>query len=154
MLVGSPLPGTLFGDWRFVDGDLYGVAGRVREYDKDARLITNDERKLALARWVPIYGRLAGGAWALARWCKDPETGEQLVGEPDARVLRDMRAADSHRRNMKQYALRQRDAEVQHDRSRREKLIEAEMPYAERMAWLAYRKDNNNQTFASVPKGI
>lgn len=95
MRLGPPIQTEIYSEWRFVDDDLYDINQRVRNYDKDARLVCEDgSRRLGLARWVKAGDFSAGGAWLLACYLTDPVTGEQLVGEPDARVLTDMRNRD------------------------------------------------------------
>ena len=97
MLLGQKLPGAYSG-WRFVEGDLYDIAGRVREYDQEARLVREDgSGNLGLAVWQHNHFQVPGGTWTLARIIHDLNTDTPLDGEPDARVIRFMRATDSRR---------------------------------------------------------
>lgn len=155
MLIGPRLPGVIYNQWRFVEDDLYGIAARVQEYDEKARLIIGPDRALAIARWIPIYEQLVGGGWVLAKWCKDPYTGESLYGEPDARVLLDMRLSDSYLiRSMREYQAKMWDGIEEADRKRLQQRVEDEMPAAEKLAWAAHRKDLGRQDMISVPAGV
>lgn len=97
MLLGRKLHGAYSG-WRVVEGDLYGIAGRVREYDTDARLIREDETgHLGLGVIQRNHHEVPGGVLVLARHMYDPVTDEPLNTEPDARALRCQRSYDSRR---------------------------------------------------------
>lgn len=153
MLVGPELP--LDPGWRIVEDDLYGIAGRVREHDPDARLVREDGTgRLGLAHLNRRTSMIPGGAMMLARPCIDWDTGADLVGAPDARVIRDMRHSDSHRiANLTAWNRRRRDAlAAQRERDRRER-SERNAPHAEQMAW-AMHHDLGWQPRISVPRDI
>lgn len=96
MLVGERLP--LFDEWSVVDRDLYGIAGRVREYDPDARLLVHEDGSLGLGRVTVFMGvRMLVPARGCVDWFAGTRVLPVLTGEPDARVLFDQRVSDSHR---------------------------------------------------------
>lgn len=147
MLLGSELltaPG-----WRFVEGDLYGVAGRVREYDRDARLVREDQTgRLGIARQV-------NGRVLLACECMDWDTQRPLTGEPDPRVLIDMRHRDSHQiKSLRVWNRRHRDAREKRERADFMAMSESNGEHAERMVHTIGRKDRGIRNFASIPRGV
>ena len=96
MLLGQRLPGAHSG-WRVVEGDLHDIAGRVREYDPDARLVREDGTgQLGLAVWQRKHAYIPGGAFAFAKRMFDPDTDLPLT-HADGRVLRVQRGSDSRR---------------------------------------------------------
>lgn len=96
MLLGQKLPAP-YQTWRVVEGDLYDVAGRVREYDPEARLVRNDQTgQLGLGVWHKTHP-IPGGALTLAREMFDLDTDAPLIGEPDPRALRCQRGYDIRR---------------------------------------------------------
>jgi hypothetical protein len=98
MRLGEHLPTLIYSDWRFVEDDIYGVAGRVKEYDPGARLVRQDgSNHLALAVWNDKSPVFKGGAWMVAKRLFYPGSDEAWDGEPDARILEIQRAADAHR---------------------------------------------------------
>lgn len=158
MLIGAEL--ELFPEWRLVEGDLYNITGRVREYDADARLVINEDGVLGLARYMRESTLLPGGAIIPARTCVDWSAVGQdplpdLTGEPDARVLWDQRVADSHRiRNQDSWNRRRRDmvARAKARKTLERKEWSAEM--AARYVNIAQRKDIGYRPTISVPKAI
>ncbi|NBV24120.1 MAG: hypothetical protein EBS05_19650 [Proteobacteria bacterium] len=87
MRMGDSVPGILTDEWKFVAEDAHRVAERVREYDRDCRLAVHvPTHQLGVARWT-VASFAEGGAWMIAFRCRDPETGEPMIGEPDERVL-------------------------------------------------------------------
>ena len=100
MKLGTDVPGIFTEGVFFVLEDQHEIAKRVAEYDPDAALVVNklDGHKLGIARFVRDQKWAPGGAWVVAFWCNDQETGAPLAGEPDARVLELMRKFDTHRR--------------------------------------------------------
>lgn len=111
MLLGSRLPGA-YPDWRIVEGDLYDISRRVREYDSNARLIRKDGAgTLGLAVWQPDHPVVKGGGFTFVREVVDLTTDTPLTGAPDERVIRFMRATDSRRlRNLNDWYRRSFDA--------------------------------------------
>lgn len=101
MKLGTHVPGIQTEGVFFVDEDLHEIARQVTEYDADARLVANkftEPHELGVVRFVRDEKWAPGGAWVLAFWCNDQDTGTPLAGEPDQRVLALMRKFDTHRR--------------------------------------------------------
>jgi hypothetical protein len=100
MKLGTDVPGINTEGVFFVLEDQHEIAKRVTEYDADAALVVNklDEHKLGIARFVRDQKWAPCGAWVIAFWCNDQETGKPLSHEPDARVLQLMMKFDTHRR--------------------------------------------------------
>lgn len=153
MLLGSLMKGPVHG-WRFVEADLHDIAGRVIQYDADARLVRNDESgQLGLARWMRSNLFANGGYWSLARTLFDLDTDLPLLGEPDARVLRFQRATDSYGRNLAEWRRRSQDAEWRQEAREQEAVYETNMDHAERFM-SALKHDVSARPRAFVPKSI
>lgn len=153
MLLGQPMPGTVRG-WRFVERDLHDIAGRVTEYDRDARLVRNDETgQLALAR--RHRSEVMGGRerWLLARPLHDLDTDAPLTGEPDGRVLRCQRATDAWNRDMREWRRRMQDSAWRREAREEQALYEENLSYAERFVH-ELRHDVSARPRAYVPRGI
>lgn len=146
MLLGHPLPAP-YSAWRVVEGDLYDIAGRVREYDPDARLVANDETgQLGLGVINQHSGRMQ-----LAREMFDSKTDRPLVGTPDGRVLRCQIAYDSRRfRDIRTWQRMVREAyhagEERNDRATEETLAPLSEQYVH-----AYGKDIGFKGRAFIP---
>lgn len=133
-------PSTSSG-WRFVEKDLYEVARRVTEYDRDARLVRQDGTgQLGLARWVKSNVLLGGGYWALARELHDLDTDAPLNGEPDARILRCQRSYDSWGRSLRRWHERSKDAAWRREAREQDEIHEVNTEHAERFV-NALKKD-------------
>jgi hypothetical protein len=157
MLLGESL--TLFPEWRLVEADLYDITGRVREYDRDARLVVNDEGELGLARFDEYSSLLPGGAMIFARICVDWAAGTnplpELTGTPDARVLWDQRVTDAHRiKNVDTWNRMMRDRRHQAENRRKLRNREWNREMAERFVNIAQRKDLGWRPTIRVPKAI
>lgn len=100
MKLGTHVPGIFTEGVFFVDEDMHDIAQQVEAYDADARLVVNrlEDHKLGIARFVRDQKWAPGGAWVVAFWCNDQETGLPLAGEPDGRVMELVRKFDTHRR--------------------------------------------------------
>lgn len=150
MLLGSraPIPGK----WRFVDADLYGITDRVREYDADARLVRDDENGgLGLARRVDGPLKAYGYEWVLARRLEDPSTGNDLMGEPDGRVIQVMRYSDVRRlRSLSEWNRAEWDAHMDLLDAEQSQLKEKGRELAKDAVWHARRKDFGHQDFAFI----
>lgn len=154
MLLGAQLP--LDQGWRVVEGDLYDVANRVREYDPDARLVREDESgALGLARINREHPVMPGEVLVFAAHSLDPETGQRLYGEPDARVVRHQRIADGHTiKNTTVWARRRRDA-LRADREReRAGRHEWSREQAHEFVWRRQRIDLGRRTTMQVPRAV
>lgn len=158
MLIGSEL--ELFPEWRLVEGDLYDITGRVREYDPDARLVISEDGSLGLARLMRDSALMPGGAMILARTCVDWGAVDcdplpDLLGEPDARVLWDQRVSDAHRiRNMDVWNRRRRDMVARAKTRQRLRRDEWSAEMAARYVNIAQRKDIGYRPTISVPKAV
>lgn len=150
MLLGRKMPGPLAG-WRFVESDLHDIAGRVSEYDRDARVVRNDDTGvLALAR---RHRGPLGDRWLLAREIHDLDTDRPLTGEPDGRVLRFQRAADSRNRDLADWRRRRARAEAIRERRAYNASLDENMDHAERFV-NALKKDVSARPRAYIPRGI
>lgn len=95
MQTSHSVPGEFNRDLRFVTGDMYGIADRVKEYDADARLAQDaEDGHLCIVRFARNLGEGLRDGWVLAFMCNDPETGTPLTS-PDARVVNLMQVFDS-----------------------------------------------------------
>jgi len=111
LLLGTELP--FDPGWHVVEGDLYDISARVKEYDEDVALVRDaDTGHLGLARLNRLIPNAPDGAFLLAVQCIDPINGGPLAGEPDARVTLYQRIADKHRtsESPRVWARRRRDA--------------------------------------------
>lgn len=101
--LGAPLPTLIYRDWQFVVDDLHDINKRVRDHDRDCRLVAHHEtHNLALARWVTgkMGDAVSGGgpgAWMVALRLRDPRTGEPMKGEPSPEILTIQKQADAER---------------------------------------------------------
>ena len=153
MLLGQKMPGEVTG-WRFVEKDLHDIASRVTEYDSDARLVREDGTgHLGLARWMPSWGKIAGGYWFLARVIHDLDTDLPLRGEPDGRVMRFMRAADNRGRDLTDWARRSQHAQWMREKREQDEIHDVNMDHAERFV-KALEKDVSTRRKAFIPRGI
>lgn len=153
MLLGQKMPGRLSG-WRFVEGDLHDIVGRVVEYDRDARLVRDSTTgQLGLARWVCGRGFIQGGRWSLARRLHDPRTDRPLTGEPDGRVIQIMRAADSWGRDMRAWYRDLEAAEAAAERREHAQMHDEHGDPAERFVH-AMRKDVSARPRAFIPADV
>ena len=141
MLLGERLYGS-YSNWRVVEDDLYHVAGRMREYDTDSRLVREDETgNLGIGVFQRNHFEVPGGALVLARQMYDPETDEPLVGEPDARVLRCQRSYDSRRfSDMRTWVRMVRDAGYRREVRKEAETFDSFGDHSERYMH-AYSKD-------------
>lgn len=147
-----------FTAWRFVEGDLHDTAKRVREYDTDARLVRRNDGLLALAVWVKQTPFTIGGRWTLAAELRDPETGQPLNGEPDARVLTCQRAFDGWhhartRQSAYEYRRRVQDKRWRDEAAEHKKIEDEQGEPAERFVH-ALRKDVEWKPRAYIPRAI
>ncbi len=154
MLLGTELP--LDPGWRVVEGDLYNISRRVREYAPDARLVCDPQTgELGLAHFNRFSNIIPGGSMQLARTCVDWRTGEALVGTPDARVITDMRYSDSYQiKNQTVWNRKQRDRRHAREAAKDARMSDWSDPYAERMAWEMTRNDFHHPAPVSVPRGV
>lgn len=158
MLLGPTLPSP-YSSWQFVEDDIHDIAGRVREYDKDARLVRQiGTGKLGLARWVPATPYTIGGRWAFAAEVRDPVSGEPLTGEPDPRVTICQRAFDGwHHARSRQaaYDHRKRVQEKRwRDEARQFNQIEDEEGEKAEGFVHALRKDVGVRPKAFIPRAV
>ena len=154
MRIGSELP---FDDgWHFVEGDLYDIHRRVKEYDPLAALVRNPESgQLGLARFNPSTPIVPGGAFILSTTCLDPLTRQPLTGEPDARVVTFQRIADGHRiTNHTTWVRRRRDAMAAERAAQKRERLEWSDAHASEFVWRHSRIDKGRRPFASIPKEI
>lgn len=158
MLLGPPMPAP-FTAWRFVEGDLHDIAKRVREHDKDARLVRQTGTgRLGLARWVASTPFTIGGRWALAAEVRDPQTGEPLTGEPDPRVVTCQLAFDGwhhtrSRQSAYEYRRRVQDKRWRDEANEHKAIEDGEGENAERFVH-ALRKDVSSKPRAFMPRGV
>lgn len=154
MLLGDRMTGA-YADWRVVEGDLYDIAGRVREYDEDARLIRQDGTgRLGLARYIDNHYVTGQRGLTFAREIVDLRSDEHLEGCPDGRVIRFMEATDSRRiRRMRDWYARSLDAMWRAEARQQQKDYEENYEPAERFVH-NMRRDNSSMPFAAVPKAV
>ena len=146
-------PSTVTG-WRFVESDLHDIASRVTEYDPDARLVRNDESgQLGLARWLKSDLLCGGGYWALARELFDLDTDKPLRGEPDGRVCRFQRAADSWGRNLREWHRKSEHSRWMAEKHEFDEMHDQHGDMAERFV-NALKKDVSARPKAFIPRGI
>lgn len=154
MLLGPKVTGPVLTDWRFVEKDLHDIASRVREYDRDARLVREDETgHLGLVRWHPRPFLIAGGHWTTPRAMFDLDTDKPLMGEPDGRVLRFQRASDSWGRNLRDWYRRTQHAEWMQEKREQDEQYELNLDHAEHFVH-ALKKDVSARPRAFVPRDI
>lgn len=154
MLIGSELP---FDDgWHFVEGDLYDIHRRVREYDSEAALVRDSETgELGLARFNNDTPLKPGGAYILSCTCLDPRTRQPLVGEPDARVVSFQRIADGHRiDNLTVWARRRRDALAAQRAADKAAKSEWSRHHAHEYVWRHSRIDKGVKPTIAVPRSL
>lgn len=157
MLIGQEL--TFGPGWSLVEGDLYDITGRVREYDADARLVVNEDGELGLAHFDRGSSLAPGGALLVARTCVDWAAGSNplppLTGVPDARVLWDQRVSDSRRIvSMDAWNRRRRDAVARAQARRKLERAEWSQAMAEEYVFLASRKDAGRRPRIAVPRSV
>jgi hypothetical protein len=155
VLIGDSLP---FDEgWSVVEGDLYDISSRVKEYDSEARLVREDESgALGLARYVrnPTFAR---GCEVLVLTVRslDPATGQQLHGVPDARVTRHQQIADGHRiHSLKVWARRRRDGMEAKRAAQQAARSEWSRGQAHEYVWRHNRVDLGRKPFAPITKEI
>lgn len=113
MQLGDPVRGLMMNlHWRFVLSDAHRIADAVNAYDSRARLVAHDEdQRIAVARFItsealggeitddllgaPVADR--GGVFMLVFKPKRGD-GTDMVGEPDASVMEQLRQRDVHAR--------------------------------------------------------
>ena len=100
MQLGNSVPGLEDEGVFFVENDMYEIARRVKDYDSDAALVCHKpyDMRLGVARFVRDEKWAPGGAWVIAFWCNDQETGDPICDVPDARVIGLMEKFDSRTR--------------------------------------------------------
>lgn len=100
MKLGHPVPGISTEGVFFVVDDQHDVHRRVKEYDADSALVADagDQMRLGIARFVKDQKWAPGGAWVIAFWAEDDQTGEVICGEADDRILKLQRKYDTHAR--------------------------------------------------------
>lgn len=153
MLLGDRLPDA-YTDWRVVEGDLHDIAGRIREYDPNARLVRNDETgQLGIAVWHERHDLIQGGAFVLAREMYDLDTDLPLTGCPDGRCLRFQRAADSRRRGVGNWRARREAARIAREQRESREIHDGYGDHAERFVH-ALSKDVTAKPKAFVPRAI
>lgn len=153
MLLGDRLPDA-YSDWRVVEGDLHDIAGRVREYDPDARLVRQDGTgHLGLAVWLRNHDLIRGGAFTLAREMYDLDTDKPLTGVPDGRCLRFQRAADSRRRGIGNWRARRAASRIAREEREHQEILESYGDPSERFVH-ALKKDVTAKPRAYVPRAV
>lgn len=154
MLLGDRMAGA-YSDWRVVEDDLYDIANRVMEYDREARLVRQDGTgRLGLARYIENHYMTGQRGLAFAREIVDMETDRHLTGEPDNRVIRFMRAADSHRiKDLRKWYARSFDAQQRREAASDWAEYEAQRDPAERFVH-AMRKDLSAKPFAAISRSV
>jgi hypothetical protein len=137
MRLGSDL--TFDPGWQPVEDDLYHVAERVQEYDKDALLV----REVGTGRLGIAHFNKFDGCHTLAAVCKDPSTREWLRGCPDGRVLRFMRIADGHSRihNIDTWVRMRRDGIEAERQAWKDQYADMHREYAKEAVWRRNRVD-------------
>ena len=153
-LASAPVNELLYPDWRFVEEDLHDIAGRVQEYDQDARLARDDvSGQLGLARKVANPDPTGTGEiWVIAKRLLASDD-EPLAGEPDARVLEQQRASDAFRiQNIDAWRRTQEKVWQANENRRIQREIEKNMANAEEFVWTARRKDLHQMAPVTVPK--
>lgn len=163
MRLGATVPGVLMAPWRFVAEDQHDISRRVQAIDPDARLAVNClDGQLGIVRHVRIgnaveaLGMDPQNTWIIAFKVKDDD-GEPLTGEPDARVLEQMRKYDTWTKRNPVRARQAAEAVVAHREAQRQK---AERERARAMAeayvhWgrRYYGIKNNIYVPADIPRG-
>ena len=154
MLIGSELPYDA--GWHLVEGDLYDITRRVKEYDPQAALVRDSETgHLGLARFNDNSPLQPGGVYLLSATCLDPRTRSPLHGEPDARVLSYQRIADGHQiKNLTVWARRRRDAMAAQRAAEKASRREWSDDMAKEYVWRRSRVDLGRKPFTSVSKEI
>ena len=154
MLLGATLP--LDPGWRVVEGDLHDISRRVQEYDPDARLVRDDQSgALGLARIMRGSALMPEDFMIFAAHSLDPETGQRLYGEPDARVTRHQRIADGHTiANTTVWARRRRDALAAQRDAQKAERSEWSREHAKEFVWRRNRIDLGRRPTTHVPKEI
>jgi len=153
LLLGQMMPGPVSG-WRFVEKDLHDIAGRVREYDADARLVREDgSGQLGLARWQKSNLFNNGGYWTLARAMHDLDTDAPLTGEPDARCLRFQRSTDSWGRSLRKWQERSKHAMWMAEKRAEDQMRAENLEHAERFVH-ALKKDVSARPRAFIPADV
>lgn len=153
MLLGSRLPGPVAG-WRFVEKDLHDIARQVKEYDAKARLVREDgSGHLGLARYVDADRFFGPAHWVLVRTIHDLDTDLPLSREPDARVMRFMRAADSRGRNMRKWHERSKVAQWMREKRDMDAIDDINGDHAERFV-NALKKDVSARPKAYIPRSL
>ena len=154
MRIGSELPFDT--GWHFVEGDLYDIHRRVKEYDPLAALVRDSETgQLGLARFNPSTPIVPGGAYIFSAVCLDPLTSEPLTGEPDARVVTFQRIADGHRiTNHTTWVRRRRDALAKQREADRAAKAEWSRGHAHEFVWRHSRIEKGRRPFAHITKEI
>lgn len=154
MLLGDRMTGA-YTDWRVVEDDLYDIAGRVQEYDPEARLIRQDGTGLlGLARYVDNHYITGKRGLAFAREIVDLRDDTPLAGCPDARVIRFMEATDSRRiRRMRDWYMRTLDAHWRREARAEQEEYERQYEPAERFVH-AMRDDVSAKPFAAIGRSV
>ena len=153
MLLGDRLDGA-YTDWRVVEDDLYHVAGRVREYDSEARLLRQEGTGLlGLGRYVENYYLTGTRGLAFVRPVVDMNTDVPLRGVPDARVIKWMWWNDGHRIDIKRAQRRSDEAYFAREARNDARTVETFMEPAERYVH-AMRDDLSAKPFAAIPRGV
>lgn len=111
ILATEPIDEVMYPDWRFVLSDAGDFHRKITEYDDRARLgcrIT--DQQLSIFRWSELARtpeatdvKLPDPGYLRFRDSTDPETGEKLKGEPDARILADQQASDAYKQDRRKY---------------------------------------------------
>jgi len=154
MLLGRPLTPSTTAGWRAVEDDLHGIAGRVVEYDADARLVREDGTgHLGLMRWQNDSRLIAGGYWAFVRTLHDLDTDLPLKGEPDGRVIRWMRSSDSRGRDLRKWAEQSKHAHWMREKRTEDAMRDENREHAERFV-SALRKDVTARPRAVIPADV
>lgn len=154
MLVGDRLP--LDPDWSVVEGDLYDISRRVREYDSEARLVRNDQSgALGLARVMPAESEFPAGTIVFAAYCLDPASAQRMYGEPDGRVLKHQMIADGHRiQNHTVWVRRRRDAmRAERDAEQRGR-AEWSREMAKELVWRRNHVDLGRRSSFQIPRQV
>lgn len=153
MLLGRPLTPSNITGWRPVEDDLHGIAGRVMEYDPDARLVREDETgHLGIMRWITSDVFIGGGYWAFVRTMHDLDTDVPLTF-PDARVIRWMRSSDSRGRSLRKWAETSKYAHWMREKRAEDAMRDENREHAERFV-NALKKDVSARPRAVIPASI
>lgn len=138
-----------------MEGDLYDISTRVREYDPSARLVRDDQSgALGLARIIRYPGMPTEGI-VFSTYSLDPATGRRLYGEPDGRILKHQQIADGHRiQNHTAWVRRRRDLMRAEREKEKEHRREWSREQAKELVWRRQNVDLGRRTSFAIPKAV